>query len=135
MSGEACACRIVEFDPVKNDNGTCTDRWRCHECGGVFVRAEVARGTVAEVEAIKEVARAARQLEFVALTPGPHVEGDPPFETLLMDMILYDAAGGDVAEYTDATYRERLDAARRERIRWAWSKLRHVDGARRGGAM
>jgi len=31
-----CSCMRVKYDPIKNDNGTMTERWKCSNCGREF---------------------------------------------------------------------------------------------------
>lgn len=70
----------------------------------------------------KAVIDAASHLEFVANTPGPHVDG-ASFEEVLFDLVLY-------GEWNEEL-RELLDRERRERIERAWKKLRHALEVRR----
>lgn len=32
-----CACQHVEYDPVANEDGSFTPRWRCHDCHSEFI--------------------------------------------------------------------------------------------------
>ena len=54
----ACACLTVKYDPIKNDNGTLTERWRCPSCENTFVKrfwldAETARADQAEARVLE----------------------------------------------------------------------------------
>lgn len=34
-----CACITVKYDPIQNDDGTCTERWKC-TCGKEFKKID-----------------------------------------------------------------------------------------------
>ena len=34
----ACACQRVKYDPIHNGDGTLSERWRCGDCGTMFVK-------------------------------------------------------------------------------------------------
>lgn len=35
-----CACVKVKYDPVRNENGTCSERWLCLSCKTEFIKKE-----------------------------------------------------------------------------------------------
>lgn len=39
--GAACACRNPEYNPVRNEDGSFTERWACPDCGSEFVKKAV----------------------------------------------------------------------------------------------
>lgn len=53
----ACACLHVHYDPERQVEGTLSDRWRCDDCLGSFVRAD---GLPRELAAMREVVEKAR---------------------------------------------------------------------------
>lgn len=34
----SCSCMGVEFSPIRNKDGSCTERWACKDCGNEFVK-------------------------------------------------------------------------------------------------
>lgn len=36
MNNEKCACLTVKYIPIKNNNGSFTEQWKCQECGRIF---------------------------------------------------------------------------------------------------
>jgi len=94
-------------------------RYPCDRCKAIEKLA------TQEVQRLKAVVDAAYHLEFVAMTPGPALDGSS-FEDVLTDLILYEMGGGNIADYILQERRRQLDDDRRQRIHEAWTKLRRA---------
>lgn len=61
-----CACLGVVYDPIKNADGTLSERWHCTSCGARFVRdrgADDTRELREAAECAAEMDRAAAAIE------------------------------------------------------------------------
>lgn len=128
-----CACLTVKYDPIHNQNGTMSERWRCSACGARFTR-QGARPMTTPLQALAANVRALVEtyscaLEHPDFVPWADLRLKYSRIASLLDQLAERPLTGIVAAMQDA------DEDRLKRLRWAVGVAGDTDHPRREEAI